>query len=151
RQEELLAETHRIAFEDRLGRVRTNLHLVRTELQETARMCEGRAIAPPQALARVESTSMIFVGELHGGPDLLYRPQRAPDESELEAILAGLAAVFREFVDLLRCVHVDRSNRSIALAGSISTMTRLAREVCGECVPREFAPSLKTWMDQIQR
>ena len=30
-------------------------------------------------------------------------------------------------------------------------MSRLAREICGDCVPREFAPALRTWMDQIQR
>jgi hypothetical protein len=30
-------------------------------------------------------------------------------------------------------------------------MSRLAREICADCVPREFAPSLRTWMDQIQR
>src|SRR5581483_9114419 len=81
RQEELLAETHRIAFEDRLGRVRTNLHLVRTEVQETARLCEGRDVPPPQALSRVESAAMIFVGELHAVHDLLYRPQETPDEA----------------------------------------------------------------------
>ena len=28
---------------------------------------------------------------------------------------------------------------------------RLAKEICGDCVPREFAPSLRGWMDQIQR
>jgi hypothetical protein len=30
-------------------------------------------------------------------------------------------------------------------------MSRLAGEICGDCVPHEFAPSLRTWMDQIQR
>jgi hypothetical protein len=30
-------------------------------------------------------------------------------------------------------------------------MSRLAREICGDCVPREFTPALRTWMDQIQR
>jgi hypothetical protein len=151
RQEELLAETHRIAFEDRLGRVRTNLHLVRTEIQETSRICEGRAVPPPQALVRVESASMIFVGELRAVHDLLYRPQASPDEAVLEAILASLASVFREFIELMRCVTVARDSRSPAFASSLASMTRLAREVCGDCVPREFAPSLTTWMDQIQR
>jgi hypothetical protein len=151
RQEELVAETHRIAFEDRLGRVRTNLHLVRTELQETARLCAGRAVPPPQAVARVESATMIFVGELRAVHDLLYRPQQSPDESVLEAILAGLTSVFREFVDLLTCAQITGRSRSQALTTSLTTMTRLAREICGDCVPREFAPALKTWMDQIQR
>jgi hypothetical protein len=151
RQEELIGQIHRIAFEDRLGRVRTNLLLVRTELQATARLCEGRDIPPPEAIARVESAAMVFVGELHAVHDLLYRPQDTPEEAVLEAILAGLASVFREFNELLACVQAQRAERPPALASSVRTMSRLAREICGDCVPREFAPSLRTWMDQIQR
>jgi hypothetical protein len=30
-------------------------------------------------------------------------------------------------------------------------MSRLAREICGDCVPQQFAQPLRTWMDQIQR
>jgi Ion channel len=151
RQEQLIAEIHRIAFEDRLGRVRTNLHLVRREVQATARLCEGQEVAPPEAVARVESAAMIFVGELHAVHDRLYRPQLAPDEAVLEAILAGLSSVFREFSELLRCVQAQRATYPPALISSLSTMSRLAREICGDCVPHEFAPGLRTWMDQIQR
>ena len=151
RQEELIGQIHRIAFEDRLGRVRTNLLLVRTELQATARLCEGHDIPPPEAIARVESAAMVFVGELHAVHDLLYRPQDTPEEAVLEAILAGLASVFREFNELLACVQAQRAERPPALAASVRTMSRLAREICGDCVPREFAPVLRTWMDQIQR
>jgi hypothetical protein len=151
RQEELIGQIHRIAFEDRLGRVRTNLLLVRTELQATARLCEGRDLPPPEALARVESAAMVFVGELHAVHDLLYLPQDTPEEPVLEAILAGLASVFREFNELLACVQAERVERPPALAASMRTMSRLAREICGDCVPRQFAPALRTWMDQIQR
>jgi hypothetical protein len=151
RQEELIGEIHHIAFEERLGRVRTNLLLIRAELQATARLCEGQDMTPPEALARVESAAMVFVGEMHAVHDLLYRPQHAPDEAVLEAILAGLTSVVREFNELLACVHGQRGQRSPALAASISTMARLAKEICGDCVPREFAPSVRNWMDQIQR
>jgi hypothetical protein len=151
RQEELIGQIHRIAFEDRLGRVRTNLLLVRTELQATARLCEGSDIPPPEAVARVESAAMVFVGELHAVHDLLYRPQDTPEEAVMEAILAGLASVFREFNELLSCVQAKRAERPPALNASLNTMSRLAREICGDCVPREFAPALRTWMDQIQR
>jgi hypothetical protein len=151
RQEELIGQIHRIAFEDRLGRVRTNLLLVRTELQATARLCEGRELPPPEAIARVEGAAMVFVGELRAVHDLLYRPQEAPDEAVLEAILAGLTSVFREFNELLACVQAKGSPRPPALAASVHDASRLAREICGDCVPREFAPALRTWMDQIQR
>jgi hypothetical protein len=148
RQDQLIGEIHRIAFEDRLGRVRTNLLLVRTELQATARLCAGDDIQP---LRRVESAAMVLVGELRAVHDLLYRPQQTPEEAVLEAILAGLASVFREFNELLSCVQARRAERPPALVVSVTTMARLAREICGDCVPREFAPALRTWMDQIQR
>jgi hypothetical protein len=151
RQEALIGEIHHIAFEDRLGRVRTNLLLVRAELQATARLCEGLEMAPREAMSRVEGAAIVLVGELHAVHDLLYRPQETPEESIFEAILAGLTSVFREFLDLLICVKGQRDARSPALAASIAAMTRLAREICGDCVPRQFAPSLRMWMDQIQR
>jgi len=151
RQEDLISQIHRIAFEDRLGRVRTNLHLVRTELQTAAQLCEGRDVAPPEAIARVESISMVFTGELLAVHDLLYRPQEAPDEAVLEMILASLTSVFREFAILLRCVEVGRPERSPMLRSTLATVARLAREICGDCVPREYAPALRTWMDHVQR
>jgi hypothetical protein len=151
RQEELIGEIHHIAFEERLGRVRTNLLLVRAELQATARLCEGRDMSPPEALARVESAAMVFVGELHAVHELLYHPRRVPDEAVLEAILAGLTSVFREFNELLACVQMQRGVRSPALSVNVKAMARLAKEICGDCVPRDFAPALRGWMDQIQR
>jgi Ion channel len=151
RQEELISEIHRIAFEDRLGRVRTNLHLVRTELLTAAQLCEGHEIAPPAAVSRLESIAAVFAGELYAVHDLLYRPQQPIDENALEVILASLASVFREFAVLLRCVDAGRPDRPPVLGASLSTMSRVAREICGECVPREYAPALRTWMDQIQR
>jgi hypothetical protein len=151
RQEELIGEIHRIAFEERLDRVRTNLHLVRTELQTTTQLCEGQGTAPPAALARIDSIAIVFAGELHAVHDLLYRPQQTLDEPALEMILASLSSVFREFAVLLRCAEVGRSERSPMLRSSLATMARLAREICGDCVPREYAPALRTWMDEIQR
>ena len=151
RQDQLIAEIHHIAFEDRLGRVRTNLHLVRTEVQATARLCEGREIAPPEAVARVETAAVVFVGELSAVHELLYRPAGAVDEAMLEAILAGLASVLREFSDVLRCIRLDERDWPQALRVSLRTMSRLAREICGECVPRNVAPPLREQMDAIQR
>jgi len=83
--------------------------------------------------------------------DLLYRPQQTPDEAVLEAILASLASVFREFNELLRCVHAERAERRLPLQSSLEAMSRLAGEICGDCVPRQYAPALRTWMDQIQQ
>ena len=77
--------------------------------------------------------------------DLLYRPQETPEEAVLEAILAGLTSVFREFNELLGCVQAQRAGRPPALESSVKTMSRLAQEICGDCVPREFAPGPVPW------
>jgi hypothetical protein len=37
------------------------------------------------------------------------------------------------------------------LRASLEAMSRLAGEICGDCVPRQYAPALRTWMDQIQQ
>lgn len=149
RQEELVEETHRIAYEDRLGRVRTNLHLVLSDLQAIGSMCSDPAVRPERVWPRAESAVAVFVGELETVHDLLYRPQQTPAEAVLESILANLAAAMRELHDLIRCLPRAHGAAGAPLS-SLGSVTRLASEICGECVPRQYAPDLKKWMDQIQ-
>ncbi|MGH7772629.1 MAG: potassium channel family protein [Candidatus Binatia bacterium] len=149
RQEELTEEIHRITFEDRLDRLRTNLHLVLSETNLIAKMCSDPSIRPEQVLTRVDSVAAVFAGELQAIHDLLYRPQEALDEQVLESILANLAAVFRELNDLLVCLP-GAEQRSSTLKANLRSMAMLANEICGECVPRAYAPTLKDWMDRIQ-
>lgn len=150
RQEEVVEEIHRIAFEDRLGRVQTNLHLVLSELQSVAESCATRGEAAGAAtLARAESVAMVFTQELRTIHDILYRPQQEPTEEVLESILVGLAACFRQLQELMACMPLGMA-RSAPLASSLEAASRLASEICGECVPRTYAPQLKSWMDQIQ-
>lgn len=149
RQEQLIGEIHRIAFEDRLGRVRTNLHLVLSELQGIAGMCDEEGAQPERILTRVESAATVFVGELQAIHDLLYRPQQTPDEQVLEAILASLAAGLRELNELLGCMPGTHP-RSATLSTNLRSTAALANEICGECVPRAYAPALTDWMDRIQ-
>jgi len=148
RQEEMVGEIHRIAFEDRLGRVRTNLHLVLSELQSIATTREIAGGRPDRLRARIESAATVFVGELRTIHDLLYRPQQIPDEEALESILAGLSAGLQELSDLVASEPVPL--RSASLNANLRSLSRLAEEICGECVPRTYAPSLKGTMDTIQ-
>lgn len=150
RQEELTGEIHRIAFEDRLGRVRTNLHLVLSEIHTIGEMCAIPGARQERILTRVESAAAVFSGELQTIHDLLYRPQQVPEEQVLESILANLAAVFRELNNLLACLSDDH-RRSTTLQNSLRCMTTLANDICGECVPRAYAPALREWMDRIQK
>lgn len=149
RQEDLLDETHRMAFEDRLGRVRTNLHLVLSDLQTIAAMCADAATPQERILPRLESAVAIFEGELRAVHDLLYRPQIVPDEGALESILANLAANLQELGDLLLCARPGKEP-SATLASNLRSVRDLADGICGDCVPRAHAPHLRTWMDRIQ-
>jgi hypothetical protein len=98
---------------------------------------------------RVESTATIFAGELRTIHDLLYRPQQIPDETVLESILANVATGLREMNDLMACAD-SLPRESAILRSTLKEIASLAGEICGECVPRVYAPELKDWMDKIQ-
>jgi hypothetical protein len=149
RQDEIVREIHRVTFEERLDRVQTSLHLVLSELQVIATMCGEETARPEAVMARLESGALVFAGELRAVHDLLYRPQQVPDEAVLEAILASLAAALNQLVILLSCIPAGWS-RSPTLDSACRRMARLAEEICGECVPRAYAPGLRTWMDRVR-
>jgi hypothetical protein len=148
RQELLIEEIHHITFEDRLGRVRTNLHMVLSELQGISAECDPATLSTGRILPRVESVAMVFTGELLTVHELLYRPQLVPEEAIFEAILANLAASLREFCDLLDRFP-DARERSPLLRNGLVSIRGRAGEICGNCVPRQYAPGLRVWMDRI--
>jgi hypothetical protein len=146
RQEQVVSEIHRIAFEDRLERVQTDLHLVLSELQAISQLCRTPGSDARHVLARLDSASGMCLGELRTIHDLLYRPQSLPEEALLEGILASLAIVVGELRDLLGCVP----SRSEYLSRNLAALSRFADEICAECVPRTYARNLRVWMDTIQ-
>ena len=149
RQERLVEETHRLAFEDRLDRVQTNLHLVLSDLQGIAAMCDEGRVPSARIRVRLESAVLVFAAEMRVIHDLLYRPQQTPDEQVLEGILVSLAAALQELAELLACATVP--DRSPLLAKNLSAMSRLADEICGECVPTVYADDLRGWMDRVKQ
>src|SRR5262249_56951064 len=104
RQDELVREIHRVTFEERLDRVQTNLHLVLSELQAIATLCVESPLPPARVGARLESATLVFAGELRAIHDLLYRPQWAPEEAVLGAMLASLCAALHEVREGLGCL-----------------------------------------------
>jgi hypothetical protein len=105
-------------------------------------------LIPEGALPRLESTAVVFAGELRAVHDLLYRPQQPVEEAVLETILAILAAGLEGLCDLLQRLPAARERSS--LKATLRTTTVLADEICGNCVPRECPPAMKVWMDRIQ-
>lgn len=150
RQDETLAEIQRIAFEDRLGRVRTNLHLVMVELQALVAACKDEAtIDGDRRGGRWESATMVFAAELRAVHELLYRPRIEPDEAVVETILVTVGACLTEFEAAAQSCAMGPTPSPTVEAG-LRQIVILSGEICGDCVPREFAPRLKATMDRIQ-
>ncbi len=150
RQEQLVQDIARVTFSERLARVQTNLHLVLSEMQAITTMHKDNDEPDERLRARLESAAMVFAGELRTIHDLLHRPQDTLEETTLEALLAGLAAVLRELAELLAALP-PRVTRTPTLTAARATMVRLAEEICGECVPHAYTEGLKEWMDRVQR
>ncbi len=149
RQEELIEDTHRIAFEQRLGRVRTNLHLVLSELQTIVKMCGDESVPGRRLFTRAESTVAIFEGELRTVHDLLNRPEQMADEQSLESILASLAASLEVLNELLGCLPREGRDSSV-FVNSLRHIHLRAVGICSDCIPHEYAPDLADWMDRVQ-
>ncbi len=149
RQEELTEEIHRTTFDDRLDRVRTNLHLVFNDLGAVQQLQAEPGALRGRISRRLESTVRVFRGELQTVHDLLYRSQLIPDEEALESLLANLVICLQALVEL-RGDRKSQEHDSVVLQGSIRAISHLAREICGECVPQNYAPALRESMDQIQ-
>jgi hypothetical protein len=99
--------------------------------------------------ARLDSAALVFVSEMQTIHDLLYMPQRTPDDRILAAILANLASSLRTLHDLLTCLPPDFSS-SMVLGDALKRISSLAEEICSDCVPRAYAPVLASWMDRIR-
>jgi hypothetical protein len=147
RQEELTEEIHRTTFEDRLDRVRTNLHLVFSDLGSVQQLQLEQGVLPELVMRRLESTVRVFRGELLAVHDLLYRCQIMPDEETMDSLLANLVICLQGLVEISGSLPAARSP---ALNAGLRSIGNLANDICGECVPRVYAPELKESMDQIQ-
>ena len=146
RQEELTDEIHRTTFEDRLDRVRTNLHLVFSDLGSVQQLQAEKGTLPELVMRRLESTVRVFRGELRAVHDLLYHCRVMPDEETMASLLANLIICLQSLVDIDNALPSQPAN----LNAGLKSIANLANEICGECVPHAYAPDLKESMDQIQ-
>ena len=148
RQDELVAEIHRVTFEERLDRVQTNLHLVISDLLSIIAMCEAEK--PVNRIStRLESSVRIFNGEIRAIHDLLYQRKLVVEERVLAAILANLYSGLNVLSELLQSLP-PTFVRSQLLTIVLDEITHLAGEICASCVPHEYTPRLVFWMDRIE-
>jgi len=102
---------------------------------------------PDLVLRRLESTVRVFRGELQAVHDLLYRAHIEPDGETMESLLANLTICLQGLVDIRGSLA---DGAAAALNSGLRSIAALANDICGECVPRVYAPELKESMDRIQ-
>lgn len=147
RQEELTEQIHRTTFEERLNRVRTNLHLVFSDLGLVQQLQAEQGGLPDLVLRRLESTARVLRGELQAVHDLLYRCREMPNEETMESLLSNVIICLEALAEVTGALP---GARSATLERMLHSIGQLANEICGECVPRQYAPELKESMDRIQ-
>lgn len=147
RSEALVSETHHLAFEERLGRLRTNLHLVIAEFDELTKRCEVQGVDRRGVVRRMRSAVVLLVGELRSVHALLYRPQEDPSEEALLGILAGISTALESLIQLRQSFKEDPAPD---LEQPLTRLRSVAEEICGDCVPREYAGPLREWMDRVR-
>jgi hypothetical protein len=148
-QDELVREIHRVTFDERLDRVQGNLHSVILELLSLNGLCETRSTPMHRIATQLDSSILLFLGELRATHDLLYQPRLIVEEGVLGGILAELASALEVLAELLACLPPEFT-RSQPFEIALHNVARLSEQICGNCVPHAYTPRLTFWMDRIQ-
>jgi len=151
RQEQLVEEIHQITFENRIGRLQTNLHMVLSELQLVSSECKEGDIARKHLISKIESAAMVLSGELRAIHDLLHRPQQNPADAVLVVLLANLVACLSELKYIVDTSDLtSRMSESSMLTEILLTIHSLSNDICADCVAHEYTDELKIWLDLVQ-
>ena len=150
RQDVLVRQIHGVTFQERLDRLQTSLLLVVSELLAIGAACDDGAARSLRIGPRLDSTALVFAGQLRAIHHLLYEPEQAPDEYALNAILANLSSALNTMRDVLAGLPQGIA-RSTTLDDALRTVSMLAQEICADCVPQVYAPALRILMDRIQQ
>jgi Ion channel len=150
RQDQMVAEIHRVTFDERLDRVQSNLHVVISELLELTTLCETSTVPVRRVATRLHSAVWLFLSELRTTHDLLYQPRLMVEEIVLASILGNLASALEVLAELMGCLPGEFT-RTDHFEIALGSLTRTAEDICGNCVPHEYTPRLIFWMDRIQQ
>lgn len=148
RQECLIEEMSESTFENELGRIRTNLHIILMELHRVSDVCSTER-PHPRLADRVESCAVVFIGEMRAIHALLFRSRHEPEEVVIETILASLESGLRAWNDLLDCAPAAFALSPRTRRG-VETMAQLSTDICSDCVPHRYAADLAAEMDRVQ-
>lgn len=148
RQDELVGEIHRIAREQRLDRVQTNLHMLVAEFQSLVATPEGTDVSLEQMVTRLEGGVLLLAGELRTVRSLLSREQPQIDAPTLKALLVSLVSSLTALGASLRRMGPGAPDSAV-LADALQTVSNLATTFCTECVRRAYSTDLAVWVDRV--
>lgn len=140
-QEQLLRDTHDLAFKERLGRIQTSLHLLITEFQDMQAAHEQQSSPEAKTDLRLSSGSAILIRDLRVVRDLLHEREYRADETSLELLLVTLCGALESYLSVLLRCHSDQRR-------SARQLGELVGEICVDCVPHEYSGELRELIDR---
>ena len=140
-QEQLLRETHDLAFKERLGRIQTSLHLLISELQHIKSWHLSSESQLEQVSIRLDSASAILIRDLGVVRDLLHERHHRADETSMEFLLVTLDAALHSYLNVIVDCHFEqpRSARQLGL---------LVEDICARCVPHQYSDDVRSLLDR---
>lgn len=143
-QEKLLRDTHNLAFNERLGRMQTSLHLLIAEFQDMESQHAGRKVDQARLQLRLASGATILVRDLRIVRELLHERGHRVDEMSLELLLVTLNGALQAYLDVLSICQVGQRRVTTQLG-------RIVSEICSGCMPAGFPDDVRTLIEQTER
>jgi hypothetical protein len=142
-QEKLLRDTHSLAFQERLGRMQTSLHLLIADFQDMENMHMRQLIDQPRIQLRLSSGATILVRDLRIVQELLADHGNQADETSLELLLVTLNGALQAYLDVLAICKAGQSRIATHLGKVVS-------DICSECAPSGFSEETKTLIQRTE-
>lgn len=142
-QEKLLQDTHDLAFNERLGRMQTSLHLLISEFQDLEALHIGGNVDRAKIEMRLSSGGTVLLRDLRIVQELLHERSNHVGDASLEFLFVTLSGTLQAYLDALQVLKVDQTRNIKQLAQVISG-------ICSECMPSEISPELRTLIRQTE-
>jgi rhodanese-related sulfurtransferase len=142
-QEKLLQDTHDLAFNERLGRMQTSLHLLIPEFQDLETLHLGGKIERSKIELRLSSGAMMLVRDLKIINELLTGRVGTADQGALELLLVTLNSALQAYLEVLSLVKSAPTQVTTQLSRVIS-------EICSACMPAESIAEMKEILQRTE-
>lgn len=142
-QEKLLQDTHDLAFNERLGRMQTSLHLLIPEFQELETLHLDGKFERSKIELRLFSGATMLVRDLKIVNELLAGRSGTADQGALELLLVTLNSALQAYLEVLSLVKSAPTQVTTQLSRVIS-------EICSACMPAESSAEMKEILQRTE-